>query len=482
MAEETLKQKTFKGTLWSAMESFSVQGVQFLVMLVMARILTPADYGIIGMLTIFLAVSNTFINSGFSTALIRKQDRTELDKSTVFYFNIIVALFFYLALFFCAPLIARFYNEPLLITVTRVIGLTLIIGAFGNVQRAHFAYRLDFKTPAKISFTCALVSSVVGITMAYLNYGVWALVWQSIVSQGLSVLLVWYYIKWKPMFAYSWKSFKELFGFGSKLLASALLDTIYNNIYQIVIGKIFKASDLGYYTRAKGFSDMASANVTGILQKVTFPILCQVQNEDERLANGYRKLLRVSAFIIFPLMIGMASIAYPLVTTLITEKWIFAAYLLVPICFAGMWYPVHAINLNLLQVKGRSDLFLRLEIIKKILGVGVLIGTVPLGLYWMCWGGLVSSLIALVINTHYTGKLINMGFLKQMRDLLPILILSLAMGALVWLTISVLPFPDPALLAIGILEGILIYIMGAKLFRFPEFAEIGSLLKRNKNA
>lgn len=477
---ESLKQKTFKGTIWSAVESFSVQGVQFLVMLVMARILTPADYGIIGMLAIFLAVSNTFINSGFSTALIRKKDRTELDKSTVFYFNIVVALLFYTALFFCAPLIARFYNEPILISVTRVIGLNLVIGAFGNVQRAHFAYRLDFKTPAKISFTCALVSSVVGISMAYLNFGVWALVWQSIVSQGLSVILVWCFVKWKPLFAYSWKSFKELFGFGSKLLASGLLDTLYSNIYQIVIGKIYKATDLGYYTRARGFSDMASSNITGILQKVTFPILCQVQDDDERLANGYRKLLRVSAFIIFPLMVGMASISYPLVITLITDKWIYTAYLLVPICFAGMWYPVHAINLNLLQVKGRSDLFLRLEIIKKLLGVSILTGTIPLGLYWMCWGSLLSSILCLIINTHYTGKLINLGFLKQMRDLFPILILSLGMGMAVWVTISILSFPQPALLTIGILEGTTIYIIGAKLFRFPEFTEIRSLLNGKK--
>lgn len=449
-------------------------------MLVMARILTPADYGIVGMLSIFIAVSNTFIISGFSNALIRKIDRTEVDNSTVFYFNIVVGAIFYWILFFCAPLIARFYDMPILVPVTRVVSLSLIFGSFSIVQRAQFTVKLDFKTTAKISLTAAIISGIVGIILAYKNFGVWALIFQSLTSQVITTLTLWIVSKWRPIWVFSWKSFREMFSYGSKLLASGLLDTIFVNIYSLVIGKVYKASDLGFYNRSKSFSQLASSNITGVIQRVTFPVLASIQNEDERLRYGYSRILRISGFIIFPLMIGLAAVAYPLIMTLLTEKWIYSAVLLLPICLAGMWYPIHAINLNLLQVKGRSDLFLRLEIIKKILTIIVLVSTVPLGLYWMCWGSVFSSIICLIINTHYTGKLINLGFWKQMKDLFPTLGLSLSMGVAVWFSVSFIPFPDPALLVLGILEGALIYILGAKLFRFSEFSEIKSLLSRRK--
>lgn len=475
---ESLKNKTVKGTLWSTLERFSVQGIQFVVMIIMARILTPEDYGLVGMLAIFLAISQSIIDSGFSQALIRKQDRSEIDNSTVFYFNIGVGIVLYAILFFAAPLIADFYKQPILIPLTRLIGLSLIFNSLAVVQRALLTIKLDFKTQAKASLAGAIISGGIGIWMAYAGFGVWAIVWQQLINLLIITLLLWVLSHWKPIWAYSWESFKELFNFGSKLLASGLIDTFYRNLYLIVIGKVFKATDLGYYTRAQQFADFASSNATGIFQRVTYPVLCEIQNDDARLADVYRRLLKTSAFIIFPLMLGMGAVAKPMVLSFLTDKWLFSAVLIQILCFSQMWYPVHAINLNLLQVKGRSDLFLRLEIIKKILGVTMLCITLPMGLIPMCWGMVANSIIALIINTHYTGKLINLGFLRQMRDLLPSLLLSLSVGGIVYLTVTLLPLSSWLALTIGVIEGIVVYTALAKILRFSEFSELISIVRK----
>ena len=475
---ESLKHKTLKGTIWSSVERFSVQGIQFIVMIIMARLLTPEDYGLVGMLAIFIAVSQSLVDSGFSQALIRKQDRTEVDNSTVFYFNIAVGVSLYVILWFCAPLIAGFYREPLLTPVTRAISLGFVFNSLAVVQRALLTIRLDFKTQAKASLTGAVLSGAAGIYMAYSGFGVWAIVVQQVSNLALVTLTLWLLTKWRPIRAYSWKSFRELFNFGSKLLASGLIDTVYRNLYLIVIGKIFSASDLGYYTRAHQFSDFASSNMTGILQRVSYPVLCTIQDNDTRLSDVYRRLLRVSAFIIFPLLTGLAGVSVPMVRTFLTEKWLFSATLLIPLCLGAMWYPVHAINLNLLQVKGRSDLFLKLEIIKKILGVIIICISVPFGLVAMCWASVVSSIISLIINTHYTGQLIHLGFIRQMRDLFPTLLLSLAMGAAVYATVTLVPMPPALGLATGVVEGIAIYVAGAMLFRFSEFKELTQIIHR----
>ena len=376
------------------------------------------------------------------------------------------------------PIISDFYGEPQLTPVTRAIGLCIVFNSLAVVQRALLTVRLDFKTQAKATLIGAVVSGAAGVTMAYTGFGVWAIVTQQVVNLALVTLFLWVFSHWKPIWAYSWKSFRELFSFGSKLLASGLIDTLYRNMYLIVIGKVFKASDLGYYTRAHQFSDFASSNITGIFQRVSYPVLCTIQDDDTRLADVYRRLLKVSAFVIFPLLMGLAAVARPLVITFLTEKWLFAATLLVPLCFAGMWYPVHAINLNLLQVKGRSDLFLRLEIIKKALGVAMLCITLPMGLLPMCWGMLANSIISLVINTHYTGRLIHLGFLAQMRDLLPSLALSMAAGAAVYATVTLIPMHPGLALAAGVIEGAALYSVIAKLLRFKEFAELMSIIRR----
>ena len=474
---ESLKQKTVKGVFWSSVERFSVQGIQFLVMIIMARLLTPKDYGLVGMVAIFIAVSQSLVDSGFSQALIRKQNRTETDNSTVFYFNIVVGALLYFILFAIAPWVADFYDSPELTALMRVVCLSVVFNSFVVVQRALLTVNIDFKTQAKASLTAAIVSGIVGISMAYSGFSYWSIVAQQLVNLGLNTLLLWIFARWRPRLIYSCNSFRELFTFGSKLMASGLLDVIYRNMYLLVIGKVFTASSLGYYTRAHQFAEFPSSNLTGIIQRVTYPVLCQIQNDDERLALIYRRFLRVSAFLIFPLLVGLSAVAEPFILLLLKEQWLFASTLLQIICFGMMWYPIHAINLNLLQVKGRSDLFLKLEIIKKIIAVIILCITVPMGLIAMCVGQIFSSIICLIINTHYTGKLIQVGFLRQMRDLLPTLLLSLTMWGVVYFIISFLTGSLLQLIT-GICVGVIYYIAFAFLFRFPELKELLSIIRR----
>lgn len=473
----SLKGKALHGTLWGAVERFSVQGVQFVVMIVMAKLLTPADYGLVGMLTVFITVSQSLVDSGFSQALIRKRDRTEIDNNTVFYFNIVVGLILYLVLYSCAPLIADFYNEPTLVPLTRVICFSVFINSFVVVQRALFSIKIDFKSQAKASLLAAVLSGVVGIFLAYDGAGVWAIVWQTLASFGLNAIFLWWMSSWRPKLMYSWVSFRELFGFGSKLALSGLLETIYNNLYQIVIGKVYSAGDLGAYTRAKHFAEFPSLNIMAILHRVTYPVLCTINDDDARLALTYRRLLRFSTFVIFPIMTCLAAIASPMVTIILNPQWAFAAVLLSILCFQMMWYPVHVINLNLLQVKGRSDLFLKLEVWKKIVSIVILVITIPMGLIAMCVGSVFASIIALVINTHYTGKLIKVGFLSQMRDILPTLLNSLFCGGIAWIITIYIPNPY-ASLPLALLCAVVIYFVVAKLYKAEEIKELNNLIKR----
>ena len=476
---ESLKQKTAKGVLWSAIEQFSVQIIQFVLGLIMARILSPHDYGLVGMILVFTSIAETFVNSGFSNALIRKQNKTEVDYSTAFYFNIVVGLVAYFILFFLSPLIARFYNEPLLESLTKAISINVFINSLGIVQRARYSIKVDFKTQAKATTTSVLISGIIGIWMAYSGYGVWAIVWQSVIRNALNVLLLWIFAKWFPLLQFSWQSFREMWTFGYKLLLSGLLDTIYRDIYQLIIGKVFSAGDLGNYTRAKQFAAFPSSNITGIIGRVTYPILSSIQDDDVRLERVYRKYLRLSAFVVFPLMVGLSALAEPLIISILTEKWRAAIILLQIICFGMMWYPIHAINLNLLQVKGRSDLFLKLEVIKKIMGVTILCITVPMGLVAMCVGSIFGNILGLAVNTYYTGKLINVGFWLQMRDLLPTLLLSLFMGVVVFLTVMFFS-SNIVKLFVGVVVGVIFYFSVARLFKMEELSDLLSLVKRKK--
>lgn len=479
MASE-LKQKTIKGLAWNTIQNFTNHGVEFLLMLFMARLLGPKEYGLIGLTTVFMAIASTFVDSGFANALVRKKDCSNDDYSTVFIFNIFISVVCYIIIFIIAPYVGVFYNEPILCPILRVLGLILIVQAFCAVQNTILTKNIDFKKKAKITVSKNIISGIFGLLFAFLGFGVWALVIQSLTASIIFSIMLWSTTEWYPHLHFSKKSFKDLFDYGSKLLISNLINTIYGQIYPIVIGKLFSAATLGNFSRARHWGNLGSKNITGILRNVTFPVLAKVQDDDKLLANIYRRMIRTSCFIIFPIMIGMSAVAKPLTFVTIGEKWDFSASLLQIICFAMMWYPIHALNLNLLQVKGRSDLFLNLEIIKKIMGICILCISVPLGIVAMCYFSILSSIISLVINTYYTGKLINVGFLKQMRDIAPTLILSMVMWGSVLLSIHFLT-NKYIQLPVGILIGVAIYLAGSYIFKFPELKEVLVMYKDFKN-
>ena len=338
---DSLKNKTIKGTLWGAIERFSGQGVQFLVLIVMARMLTPKDYGLVGILAVFVNIAQTLIDSGFSQALIRKQDRNEKDYATTFFFNIVVGLFVYILFYIISPFVSDFYNEPELKPLMRVLSFVVIINSFSVVQIALYTARVDFKTQSKATILAAITSGVVGIYSAYIGLNTWSLVYQQVSYAIVNTLLLWLYSKWKPIWSFSQKSFNDLFSFGSKILIGGLINTIYNNIYQLVIGKVFNTSILGYYTRGSHFAQFPSQNISGILQRVTYPILCELQGDTERLVNVYRKFIRVSTLIIFPIMMVLAGISRPMIMVVLGEKWSYAAAILIfIIAIIGLTWPI----------------------------------------------------------------------------------------------------------------------------------------------
>ncbi len=473
---ETLKHKAVSSVLWRVAEQGGKQAIYFVISVVLARLIMPDQFGLVAMLTVFTAIANVFIDSGFSTALIRKTDRTQADCSTVYWFNVIISAACYIILFFGAPLVAKFYDMPQLCAILRVTSLNLIIGSLAGVHRTLLQAEMDFKALTKFNLLGVVLSGITGVILAYLGFEVWALVAQGLMMTAVTTVSVWYKVAWRPSFIFSRKSFREFFGFGSKLLASSVLDTVYSNIYSVVIGKVYKASDLAFYNRASSLTSMTSSLPTSILQSVTYPTLCKLQNDDEALKNGYRRTLRISAFIIFPLCLGVGAVAYPLINVLYTKVWIYAATLLSIMAFSRMWFPIHAINLNYLIVKGRSDLFFRLEVIKKITGVAMLCITVPLGLEAMCWGSVCTSLLALIWNTYYTGKFLQMSILRQLHDLTPTLLLSGAMYAGARCTAH---FMGDGILSLicSVTAGAIIYIGGAFIFRMPELAELRNLRK-----
>lgn len=474
---ESLKKKTAKGLAWATIERLAGQGVQFLVTILIARILTPRDFGLVGMLTVFIHVAQALIDGGFSQALIRKQDRTEADNNTVFYFNIIVSALLYGVLYLTAPFVADFYNEPQLKSMMQVLCLLIVVNSFGAIQRTLFTAQINFRTQAYVSAISSVVSGILAIIMAYKGFGVWTLVYQQLLNAVFNTVLLWTYSKWRPRLLYSWQSFKSLFAFGSNLMIGSLLDSFFDNVYQIVVGKIFSASTLGFYSQARTIAYLPSANTTGILSRVTYPVMSSISNDDKRLKTDYRKLLRVTAFVIFPLMCTLAGISKPLIAILLGERWSFSATLLLPLSLSLMWYPVHALNLNLLKVKGRSDLFLRLQIYKKVIVVVVLLLTIPFGIVFMCYCRIGTSIFVLSINTYYTGKLLNLGFFKQMQDLLPTLLLSLAIFFVMLVLCSL--FDNVYLqLLVPAVSGITIYLGVAKILHFQELTDLISLIRR----
>jgi teichuronic acid exporter len=475
MEEKSLRQLAVRGMFWSSIDQFGAQGVGFLLGIMIARILAPSDYGLIGMLSIFMAIAQSFIDGGFSSALVQKTDRTEADFSTVFHFNLGIGFLFYLLLFAASPWIADFYGVPLLVPITRVVALNFVISALSLVHRTKLLIKVDFKTQTKISIISVAISGCVGITLAYTGFGVWALVFQSLVASVCQTALFWLLARWKPLFVFSKESFDRLFRYGSKLFASGLLNTIFSNIYFIVIGKVFSASDLGYYSRAQQLEELPAANITGVLQRVTFPILCSIQDDNERFIVAYQQLIRLSSFVLFPLMFLLVAVARPLVILLLTEKWLPAVDLFQILCFSGMWYHVHALNLNMLKAKGRSDLFLRLEVWKKVFGTAILIITIPLGLKIMVLGQAVGSFGGLFINTYYTGKYFDYGVVKQLKDIGLFLLLAISVCGVTLLAMQAFESHWIQLIA-GTLIYSGVYLLASKLIGFKELNETLSML------
>lgn len=476
---DSLKSQAVKGVVWSAVERFSVQGIQFVLSIIIARLVAPSEYGLIAMLGIFLAIAQTFIDSGFSNALIQKKDRTEVDFSTVFYFNIVVSLVVYLILFLSAPYIALFYKEPLLDIITKWVGLNIIISALSIVQRAKLTIQLNFKTQAKASLIAVVISGICGITMAYYGYGVWALVCQSLLNNLLSTLLLWVFARWMPAFIFSWQSFKGLFSFGSKLLLSGLLHTIYLNLYTLVIGRRYSATDVGYYNRSYSIAQYPSVNIVGVITRAIYPIQCEMQHDEERLSSSFIQYLRMSCYIIFPLMIGLAVLSKPMVLILLTDKWASMSDLLSILCIAYMWYPVMVINNQMLNVRGRSDYFLKAEIIKKIVAIVILLLTMPLGLKILCFGILFYNILDMAIIIVFTKKVMNTGFRQQFGAILPIFLVSVGMGVVIHLFLLINSNINIQLFG-GIFIGSITLAFFSFIFSIKEFGYLLSYLKIKK--
>ena len=476
MSGESLKDKTVKGLAWSGIDNVTQYGVSFIVSIVLARLLSPDDYGLIGIIAIFTAVCNSIIYGGFGTALIRKKDATDEDYNTVFLVNLISSLFLYSVIFLCSPLIADFFQREELIALTRVSALGMIIGALALVQQTILTKRIDFKTQTKITFIASIVSGVVGIGLALLGFGVWALVFQGLLSGIARTMLLWIYNKWIPNFRFSYQSFQELFGFGWKLMVSSLLDTVWKQLYQVVVGKFYNPATLGQYTRAKGFSELFSSNLTSVIQRVTYPVLSSIQDEKERMLVAYRKIIKITMFISSIVMFALGAVSEPLLYCLVGPKWHEAAVYLPLICISASTYPIHAINLNMLQVQGRSDLFLGLEIVKKIifvcpLFIGAFIGIIP-----MLYANLITTIIAFFLNSHYSGKMIGYSSWMQIKDVAP----SYGIATVVALSVYFLkymPITNWVILPMQIAVCIMAFVLVCQIFRVEEYAAAMNMLK-----
>ena len=474
-----LKNKAIKGVIWSFIEQFSGQIIQFVISIILARILLPSDYGLIGMLAFFMAISQVFIDGGFGSALIQKKNRNENDLSTVFYINIGMSLACYIILFLCAPLISDFYSQPQLVPIIRIYSLTLVIGSISGINNTLLVINVDFKTKSKVSILSSVISGIIGIGFAYLGYGVWALIIQAISSSIISVILNFYFVRWYPKLIFSKVSFKALFSYGSKLLISSIIASAYTNIYSLVIGKQFSPAILGYYSRAQGFTTLVSNNINSIISRVSFPILSNIQDDDTILKNVYYKYIQMSSFVIFPCVLLLCGIAKPLVLILLTDKWTPVISLLHIICFSYLWNGIIDINLNLLKVKGRTDLVLRLEIIKKVIAVSILVISILFdNIYAICLGSVIYGFIALYLNTIYTKKLLNFSFLQQCKLFIPYLCIALTIMAIsLWISNTV---SNPY---ISIVTSLIIcpvlYLFINKIFGLYAYSEFTGMIKPN---
>ncbi len=478
----SLKKQALSGVLWSSLQMFSTQGISFVVSIILARLLLPAEFGLIAMLGIFMGLGTALINSGLTQSLIRTQEADEEDFSTVFYFNLIGSILIYGIVFMCAPFIAIFYKQQLLSSIIRVYSLTFIINAFSAIQTTRLNKKMDFKTQMKVSVPSLIIGSSVGIAMAFYGFGVWSLVWSSVIQALASTIQLWIWSKWKPILAFNLEKFKHHFHYGVKLTLSGILDIIFTNAYTIIIGRFFAPAQVGFYNRADTLQMLPVGSASSIITKVSFPLFSSIQNDNPRLKSVYKRIMQMVIFLVAPILILMAVLAEPLFRFLFTEKWLPAVPYFQILCINGILYPIHSYNLQILNVKGRSDLFLKLEIFKKILVVLVLLISFQYGIYGLLYGSVLSSVLCMFINTHYSGKFISYPATEQILDLLPIFILSAFIGVIIFACDQFLSLyisnNDFVRLLFGGTIGVLLYSILSYLFKLESFFEIIKIIKR----
>ena len=476
MQQESLKNKTIKGVGWSAADAFLGQGVTFVVGLVLARLLSPDEYGLIGICLIFTTVLNGIVDSGFSNALIRKKEVTDEDYNTMFITNMVISMVLYIILFICAPLVSDFFHRVELTALVRITGLVLFFNALSITQVTILTKKIDFKTKTKASFVSAIVSGVIGIVMAFIGYGVWALVAQQLSKQLFYTICLWFLNKWCPKFTFYKKSFKYMWGFGWKLLASGILNNVWNQLYQVVIGRFYSPATLGQYTRAQEYAGLCSQNLTTIVQRVTFPVLSELQDDKKKLLVSYRKLVKVSMFVTVICMFALGAMAEPMIFSLIGSQWHQAATFLPFICITMSLYPLHAINLNMLQVQGRSDLFLYLEIVKKINSLIPIFIGVFVGVYWMLCASIFTGFIAFLLNSWFTGKFLNYSSWQQLKDVLPSYLIAFFIGFIVYL-LKFLPLSFNLIFPLQILATIIVGWTVNQIVNLEEYCEIKNIVQ-----
>jgi len=464
------KDKAIHGIFWSGTEKIIQQILKFLFYVLLARLLEPSSFGLIGMLTIFLAVSQALIDSGLGNALIQKKDRDEKDSSTVFSFNFFMSIILYFILFFLSPIIASFYHRQLLINVFRILSFVLVINSFFLMQVIKLRIELDFKTQTQINLISTFVAGIISVFLAYYGFGVWALVYYQLLQSLIKAVL--YNMKELPIFGFYMKSFKKLFGYGSKLLAASLINNIFYNIYNVVIGKTFNATELGYYERAKKLQNMITDNVNSGIQIVSFPFMSKFQDNQTKLEFGYRKIFSLLAFLNFPLMFFLILSAKPLIIFLLSEKWSASIPFLQLLAIVGLLYPIHSLNMNILEVKGRTDILLKIEIVKKIIVIIIIIFSIKYGIKGLIIGQIIASLISFVINSEFSGKLINIGVGSQIIILLPYFLLSIVSYIITFFITKFVLLPNILLIFLQFTIFFTFYIVSVKILKMDMFYEV----------
>ena len=471
MVEDTLRHKTIKGVGWSAADAFLGQGITFVVGLVLARLLSPEEYGLIGICLIFTTILNGLVDSGFSNALIRKKYAADSDYNTMFITNLVISLLLYVLLFFSAPASARFFARVELVPLIRVMGLVLIANALSITQSTILTKRLDFKTKTKASLVSAIVSGVAGIAMAYAGCGVWAIVAQILSKQILFTCCLWWFNRWWPDLTFSRDSFKYMWGFGSKLMLSGLLDNLWKQLYQVVVGKFYSPATLGQYSRSREYANLFSANITAVVQRVSYPALSEIQDDKERMMAAYRRVIKMTMFVTCVLMISLGAVAEPMIYCLIGPKWHEAATYLPLICLSMSMYPLHAINLNMLQLQGRSDLFLYLEVAKKIIGVIPILVGVLVNVYSMLLVNVFTGFIAFLLNSFFTGKKLGYSSWMQLKDVSASYAVSFIVAGSMYF-FKYLPVSYWIVLPLQILVGFAVCLFVCEQVRLAEYLEI----------